>query len=183
MSGDQESRKHCIQILVENRFGVLSRVAGLFSARGYNIESLSVGQGVDPTVAQMTILTTGDDRVVEQITKQLNKLIDVIKVVDLSESPFVSRETVFLKVNTNTRPEDRQEAFRIGEIFRARIVDTSPSTFTFVVTGDAEKIEAMIALMRPLGIKEVVRSGMVAIAREETRPSGRSQKNEGEIPA
>ena len=176
-------KRHHIQILVENRFGVLSRVAGLFSARGYNIESLSVGQGTDPSVAQMTIVTVGDDRVVEQITKQLNKLIDTIKVVDLSESSFVSRETVMVKVNTTTRPEDRQEAFRIAEIFRAHIVDTSPSTYTLMVTGEEEKIEAMIGLLRPLGIKELVRSGAIAIAREEPRPSSRSQRNDGEIPA
>jgi len=183
MKTEQDPKKHYIQILVENRFGVLSRVAGLFSARGYNIESLSVGQGVDPTVAQMTIVTAGDDRVVEQITKQLNKLIDVIKVVDLSESSFVSRETVLVKVNTTTRPDDRQEAFRIAEIFRAHIVDTSPSTFTLMVTGEGEKIDSMINLLRPLGIKEVVRSGMIAIAREETRSSVRHAKHDGEMPA
>ncbi|EQD25325.1 MAG: Acetolactate synthase small subunit [Leptospirillum sp. Group IV 'UBA BS'] len=168
---------------MENRFGVLTRVAGLFSARGYNIESLSVGQGIDPSVAQMTIVTAGDDRVVEQITKQLNKLIDTIKVVDLSESSFVSRETVMVKVNTTTRPEDRQEAFRIAEIFRAHIVDTSPSTYTLMVTGEEEKIEAMIGLLRPLGIKELVRSGAIAIAREEPRHATRTQKHDGELPA
>jgi acetolactate synthase-1/3 small subunit len=183
MNAETPQKKHHIQILVENRFGVLTRVAGLFSARGYNIESLSVGQGTDPSVAQMTIVTVGDDRVVEQITKQLNKLIDTIKVVDLSESSFVSRETVMVKVNTTTRPEDRQEAFRIAEIFRAHIVDTSPSTYTLMVTGEEEKIEAMIGLLRPLGIKELVRSGAIAIAREEPRPSSRSQRNDGEIPA
>nr|EDZ37938.1 MAG: acetolactate synthase small subunit [Leptospirillum sp. Group II '5-way CG'] len=183
MSPDSSQRKHHIQILVENRFGVLARVAGLFSARGYNIESLSVGQGVDPSVAQMTIVTVGDDQVVEQITKQLNKLVDTIKVVDLSESSFVSRETVMVKVNTTTRPEDRQEGFRIAEIFRAHIVDTSPSTYTLMVTGEEEKIEAMIGLLRPLGIKELVRSGTIAIAREESRPSSSSLKQDGEIPA
>ncbi len=183
MTTDSPQKKHHIQILVENRFGVLTRVAGLFSARGYNIESLSVGQGIDPSVAQMTIVTVGDDRVVEQITKQLNKLIDTIKVVDLSESSFVSRETVMVKVNTTTRPEDRQEAFRIAEIFRAHIVDTSPSTYTLMVTGEEEKIEAMIGLLRPLGIKELVRSGAIAIAREEPRHATRNQKHEGELPA
>ncbi len=183
MTPDSPQKKHHIQILVENRFGVLTRVAGLFSARGYNIESLSVGQGIDPSVAQMTIVTVGDDRVVEQITKQLNKLIDTIKVVDLSESSFVSRETVMVKVNTTTRPEDRQEAFRIAEIFRAHIVDTSPSTYTLMVTGEEEKIEAMIGLLRPLGIKELVRSGAIAIAREEPRHATRTQKHDGELPA
>ncbi len=183
MSADPSQRKHHIQILVENRFGVLTRVAGLFSARGYNIESLSVGQGIDPSVAQMTIVTVGDDRVVEQITKQLNKLVDTIKVVDLSESSFVSRETVMVKVNTTTRPEDRQEAFRIAEIFRAHIVDTSPSTYTLMVTGEEEKIEAMVGLLRPLGIKELVRSGTIAIAREDLRSAPKGSRHDGEIPA
>jgi len=176
-------KRHYIQVLVENRFGVLSRVAGLFSARGYNIESLSVGAGQDPDVAQMTIVTVGDDHVVEQITKQLNKLIDTIKVVDLSLTPFVCRETVMVKVNTTTRPEDRQEAFRIAEIFRAHIVDTSPSTYTLMVTGEEEKIEAMIGLLRPLGIKELVRSGTIAIAREEVKPSSKTARHESEITA
>ena len=170
-SRTREPMEHIISLLVENRYGALSRIAGLFSGRGYNIESLSVGTTLDPTVSQMTIVTRGDDRVIEQIIKQLNKLIDVIKVVDLSEKNFVERECALIKIHTQ-RPEDREEALRITEIFRARVVDSSPTTYTIEVTGDRDKIEAILNLLRPLGIKEVVRSGRIAIAREEIRVPG-----------
>jgi len=158
---------HIISVLVENKFGVLSRVAGLFSGRGFNIESLSVAPSLDPTVSMMTIVTSGDDRIIEQIVKQLNKLIDVIKVVDLNEMEFVSRETALIKVHT--RPEDRAEALRITDIFRASVIDSTPTTYTLEVTGDSKKIEAIINLLQPLGIKELVRTGRVAIAREPIR--------------
>lgn len=176
-----EIQKHFIQVVVENKFGVLSRVAGLFSARGFNIDSLSVAPGIDPTVSQMTIETQGDDHVVEQIVKQLNKLIDVIKVVDLSEFSFLCRETLLIRVNT-ARPGDREEAFRISEIFRARIVDSSPATYTIEVTGDTEKIEAILNFLKPLGIKEIIRSGKIAISREEQHGGHRPSKHsiEGE---
>lgn len=170
-----EIRKHFIQIQVENRFGVLSRVAGLFSARGFNIDSLSVAPGIDPSVSQMTIETQGDEHVVEQIIKQLNKLIDIIKVVDLAEFSFLSRETLLIRVNTNSRPGDRDEAFRIVEIFRAKIIDSSPTTYTIEVTGDENKIEAILNFLKPLGIKDVIRTGKVAIAREDQRVSGKNQ--------
>ena len=159
--------EHIISLLVENKFGVLARVAGLFSARGYNIESLSVGPTTDPTMAMITIVTTGDDRIIEQITKQLNKLIDMIKVVDLTEHSYVERETVLVKIHT--RAEDRAEVFRIIEIFRAKIVDSTPATYTVEITGDREKVEAFINQLRPLGIKELVRSGRIAIMRDEVR--------------
>jgi acetolactate synthase-1/3 small subunit len=159
--------EHIISLLVENKFGVLARVAGLFSARGFNIESLSVGPSADPTMSMITIVTTGDDRIIEQITKQLNKLIDTIKVVDLTEHSYVERETVLVKIHT--RAEDRAEVFRIIEIFRARIVDSTPSTYTVEITGDREKVEAFINQLRPLGIKELVRSGRIAIMRDEVR--------------
>lgn len=158
---------HIISVLVENKFGVLSRVAGLFSGRGFNIESLSVAPSLDPTVSMMTIVTSGDDRIIEQIVKQLNKLIDVIKVVDLNEMEFVSRETALIKVHT--KPEDRAEALRITDIFRANVIDSTPGTYTLEVTGDSKKIEAIINLLQPLGIKELVRTGRVAIAREPIR--------------
>jgi acetolactate synthase-1/3 small subunit len=158
---------HIISVLVENKFGVLSRVAGLFSARGFNIESLSVAPSLDPTMSMMTIVTSGDERIIEQIVKQLNKLIDVIKVVDLNEMEFVSRETALIKVHT--RPEDRAEALRITDIFRANVIDSTPTTYTLEVTGDSKKIEAIINLLQPLGIKELVRTGRVAIAREPIR--------------
>ncbi|MBA2252658.1 MAG: acetolactate synthase small subunit [Nitrospirales bacterium] len=159
--------EHIISVTVENKFGVLSRVAGLFSGRGFNIESLSVAPTLDPTMSMMTIVTSGDDRIIEQIVKQLNKLIDVIKVVDLNETEFVERETALIKVHT--KPEDRAEALRITDIFRANIIDSTPSTYTIEVTGDIKKVEAMINLLQPLGIKELIRTGRVAIARESIR--------------
>ncbi len=159
--------RHTISVLVENKFGVLSRVSGLFSGRGYNIESLSVGETIDPQVSIMTIVTTGDDWVIEQITKQLNKLIDVIKVTDLTELDHVEREMVLVKVSP--RQENKAEVLRIAEIFRGRVVDSSPNTYTIEITGDEKKIEAFIELMKPMGIKEFVRTGKVAIAREITK--------------
>ena len=159
--------EHIISVTVENKFGVLSRVAGLFSGRGFNIESLSVAPTLDPTMSMMTIVTSGDDRIIEQIVKQLNKLIDVIKVVDLNETEFVERETALIKVHT--KPEDRAEALRITDIFRASVIDSTPSTYTIEVTGDIKKVEAMINLLQPLGIKELIRTGRVAIARESLR--------------
>jgi len=161
--------EHIVSILVENRFGVLSRVSGLFSGRGFNIESISVGETMDPAVSLMTIVTQGDDRIIEQIIKQLNKLIDVIKVIDLTEAEFVERETALIKINA--RAEDRAEALRITDIFRARIVDSSPTTYTIELTGDSNKLQAIINLLRPLGIKELVRTGRIAISREEIRAS------------
>ncbi len=159
--------EHIVSVMVENKFGVLSRVAGLFSGRGFNIESLSVAPSLDPTTSLMTIVTRGDDRIIEQIVKQLNKLIDVIKVVDLNETEFVARETALIKVHT--KPEDRAEALRIADIFRANVIDSTPTTYTIEVTGDIKKIEAIINLLQPLGIKELARTGRVAIAREPVR--------------
>ncbi|HEY5648714.1 MAG TPA: acetolactate synthase small subunit [Nitrospiria bacterium] len=169
--------EHIISVLVENKFGVLSRVSGLFSGRGFNIESLSVGPTMDPSVSLMTLVTRGDDRIVEQIMKQLNKLIDVIKVVDLSEGSFVARETVLIKINT--RGEDRAEALRITDIFRARVIDSTPSTYTIEVSGDTNKIEAILNLLRPLGIKDLVRTGRIAIAREELKVIPQERKRFG----
>jgi acetolactate synthase-1/3 small subunit len=156
--------RHTISVLVENKFGVLSRVSGLFSGRGYNIESLSVGETIDPQISIMTIVTTGDDQIIEQITKQLNKLIDVIKVTDMKELEHVEREMVLVKVAP--RQQDKSEVLNLTEIFRGRIVDSSQKTYTIEITGDEKKIEAFIELMKPMGIKEFVRTGKVAIARE-----------------
>jgi acetolactate synthase-1/3 small subunit len=159
--------RHTISVLVENKFGVLSRVSGLFSGRGYNIESLSVAETTDPQVSIMTIVTTGDDWIIEQISKQLNKLIDVIKVTDLTELDHVEREMVLIKVSP--RQENKAEVLRTAEIFRGRVVDSSPNTYTIEITGDEKKIEAFIELMKPMGIKEFVSTGKVAIAREISR--------------
>jgi len=156
--------RHIITILVENKFGVLSRVSGLFSGRGYNIESLTVGPTLEKGISQITLVTIGDDNIIEQITKQLNKLIDVIKVTDLTEFEHVEREMALIKVKPKT--ELRAEALRIADIFRGRIVDSSQKTYTIQVTGDEGKITAIIDLLRPLGIMEVMRTGKVAIARE-----------------
>jgi acetolactate synthase-1/3 small subunit len=156
--------RHTISVLVENKFGVLSRISGLFSGRGYNIESLSVGETTDPQVSIMTIVTTGDDWIIEQITKQLNKLIDVIKVVDMTELDHVEREMVMIKVAP--RQEDKAEVLRIAEIFRGRVVDSSQKTYTIEITGDEKKIAALLELLKPMGIKEFVRTGKIAIARE-----------------
>jgi len=166
--------EHIISVLVENKFGVLSRIANLFSGRGYNIETLSVAPTLDASMSMMTIVTSGDDRIIEQIVKQLNKLIDVIKVVDLNESEFVEREMALIKVHT--RQEDRAEALRIADVFRAKVVDSTPTTYTIEVTGDVNKVEAAINLLQPLGIKELVRTGRVAIAREPVRSTAAQTK-------
>ncbi|MEN8264988.1 MAG: acetolactate synthase small subunit [Nitrospirota bacterium] len=156
--------RHTISALVENKFGVLSRISGLFSGRGFNIESLSVGETIDPAVSLMTIVTTGDDQIVEQITKQLNKLIDVIKVVDYMEIDHVERELVLIK--SAPKKADKAEFLKLAEIFRGRIIDSGSNTFTVEVTGDEKKMAAFIELIKPFGIKEFVRTGKVAIGRE-----------------
>jgi acetolactate synthase I/III small subunit len=164
MSGNgSEPRKHTIAVLVENKFGVLSRVAGLFSARGYNIESLSVGETLDPTVSRMTLVVRGDEFVIEQVMKQLHKLIDVIKVNDLTDESHVERELVLVRVNAE--PQHRAEILRVGDIFRAKVVDVTPVSYVLEATGDEGKIDAMLELLRPLGVQEVVRTGRVAISR------------------
>jgi acetolactate synthase-1/3 small subunit len=159
--------EHIISVLVENKFGVLARVAGLFSARGYNIESLSVAATLDPTTSRITIVTVGDDRIIEQIMKQLNKVVEVLEVVDLTETDFLDRETALIKVHTKL--EHRDEAVRIADIFRAKIVDSSLTTYTIEITGDVDKVEALINMLKPLGIKELIRTGRIGIARETTR--------------
>lgn len=155
--------RHTISVLVENEFGVLSRVAGLFSGRGFNIESLSVAETADPTISRMTIVTVGNDQIIEQILKQLNKLIPVIKVVDFSGTDTVDREMVMVKVNAEN--ETRTEVLRLVDIFRGKIVDVAPRSYTIEMTGDEGKVDAFLALLRPVGIKDIVRTGKIAIAR------------------
>src|SRR6266403_5429 len=163
MQNGSGPRKHTIAVLVENKFGVLSRVDGLFSARGYNIESLSVGETLDPSVSRMTLVVAGGACVIEQDMKQLHKLIDVIKVINLSEETHVEREMLLVRVNAE--PAARAEILRVADIFRAKVVDVTSASYTLEVTGEESKIEAILELLRPFGVQEVVRTGKVAIAR------------------
>lgn len=171
--------RHVITLLVENEFGVLARVAGLFSGRGFNIESLCVAETLDPTVSTMTIVTRGDDQIIEQVLKQLNKLISVIKVVDLIDKDYVEREMVLLKVAATN--DTREEILRIVDIFRGKVVDVGSKTYTLEVTGDDKKINAILGLLKPLGIKELVRTGHVAMVRGSkalTEPSPKHEEKE-----
>jgi acetolactate synthase I/III small subunit len=155
--------RHTISILVENEFGVLARVAGMFSGRGFNIESLSVAETMDPTVSRITLVTRGDDQVLEQIEKQLNKLIAVIKVIDFTDTAHVERELVLIKVAADER--SRGEIVNIVDIFRGKIIDVSRRSYVIEVTGAEDKIDALIELLKPIGIKEIVRTGRVAMFR------------------
>jgi len=167
--------RHTISILVENEFGVLSRIAGLFSGRGYNIENLSVNTTLDPTVSRVTLQSSGDAAVIEQITKQLNKLVSVIKVVDMSEAEHVERELALIKVTADSKT--RPEVLNIVNIFRAKIVDVSPKDCIIEITGSHSKIEAMPTLLRPIGVKEIAKTGKAALFRGERLLTVGSQKN------
>ena len=157
-------KKHTISALVENHFGVLASVAGLFSSRGFNIDSLSVGETEDPSISRMTIVVNGDDRILEQVMKQLNRLVDVIKVIDLTVQDYVDRELLLIKVSTSKTA--RSEIMEIVHVFRGRIVDISPTTMTVEATGTEAKTNAIIGMLRPFGIKEIARTGKVALLRE-----------------
>jgi acetolactate synthase-1/3 small subunit len=155
--------RHLISALVENQFGVLARIAGMFSSPGYNIDSLAVGETVDPTVSRVTIVTHGDDVVIEQIIKQMRKLIDVIRVLDLTEESHVERELVLVKVACDKT--SRGEIMQVVSIFRARIIDVSPSSMVVEVVGTQDKIEALLDQFKPYGIMEVVRTGAIGLFR------------------
>lgn len=155
--------QHTITALVENRPGVLARVSGLFARRGFNIESLAVSITDDPSVSRMTIVVAGDDTVLEQINKQLNKLIEVIKVIDYTDMVFVERELAMIKVNAETK--NRAEIMQLVDIFRAKIIDISDKTFTVEVTGSGAKVDAIEKLLEPYGIIEMVRTGRIALGR------------------
>ncbi len=157
-------KRHTISVLVENKFGAFVRVAGMFSAKGYNIDSLSVGPTEEEDISRMTIVTRGDDQIIEQITKQLNKLIDTIKVVDLTFESFVERELVLVKVTATQT--SRPEIMQIAEIFRAKVVDISAKSLTLEATGSQQKVDAIIKMLKPFGIKELARTGRVALKRE-----------------
>jgi len=161
---EEHLKQHTISLLVENRFGTLNRIAGMFAAKGYNIDSLTVGPTEEEDISRMTIVTRGDDQIMEQISKQLNKLIDVIKVIDLTFDSFVERELALIKVQSTTTT--RSEIMQISEIFRAKVVDVSPRTLTLEATGSQQKVDAIINMLKPFGLKEVARTGRVAVKRE-----------------
>ena len=157
--------RHIISILLENEAGALSRVAGLFSARGYNIESLAVAPTEDPSLSRMTLVTRGDDAIIEQITKQLNKLVDVVKLQDLTEGAHIEREMMLVKARAVG--SDREEIKRLIDIFRGRVIDVTDTTYTMELTGDSEKLDAYLRALDPKLLLEVVRSGSNGIARGE----------------
>jgi acetolactate synthase-1/3 small subunit len=156
--------QHTISILVENKFGVLTRVAGLFSGRGYNIDTLNVGPTQDPALSRMTVVTHGDDATLEQIVKQLNKLPNVLKVQSFQEGEYVDRELVLAKVNVDSA--SRAEVMQITDIFRAKIVDVQPRTLTIEITGSSSKVEKFLDLMKTFGVVELTRTGQVAMPRK-----------------
>ena len=156
--------RHTISVLVENKFGVLTRVAGLFSGRGYNIDTLNVGPTHDPVLSRMTIVTTGDDATLEQIVKQLNKLPDVLKVQNFSEGEYVDRELVLVKVAVDSK--SRAEVMQITDIFRAKIVDVQPKSLTIEITGNDSKVGKFLDLMQTFGVSDVTRTGKAAMPRK-----------------
>jgi len=172
--------KHVISVLVDNEPGVLSRISGLFSGRGFNIESLNVAETLDPSISRMTLVTRGNDQIIEQIIKQLNKLVNVIKVLDLTGSEYVDREMALIKVTAESA--SRAEVLRIADIFRGQVVDVSAKSYTLEITGNDQKIQAVIDLLAPIGIMEIVRTGKVAIARvkkEGGNSGGKQEKESG----
>lgn len=156
--------KHILSILVDNEPGVLSRIAGLFSGRGFNIESLCVAETTDPLVSRITLVTVGEPPIIEQIEKQLNKLVNVIKVHELTGKKFVQRELALIKIIA--KPEHRAEILRIVDIFRCKVVDIGPEHYTVEVTGDEGKMEAILNIFKPIGIKEIAKTGIIALFRE-----------------
>ncbi len=155
--------RHTISVLVENKFGVLTRVAGLFSGRGYNIDSLNVAPTHDSTLSRMTIVTRGDDATVEQICKQLEKLIDSVKVIDYSKTDYIDRELVLVKVAANS--QNRAEICQMAELFRAKVVNVQPDNLVIEITGAEGKINQFLALLKDFGIQDLTRTGVVALPR------------------
>jgi acetolactate synthase-1/3 small subunit len=162
---DEKEKRHILSMLVDNQPGVLSRVAGFFSGRGFNIDSLCVSETTDPVISRITLVAMGDMAVLEQIKKQLNKLINVIKVLDFTDVEHVQRETALVKMRA--KPEHRAEILRMADIFRSRVVDVGSEFYTVEITGDEGKINAFLRLVKHMGIKEIARTGVVALAREK----------------
>jgi len=157
--------KHIISVLLENRFGAFNRVATMFSGKGFNIQSISIGETETPDISRMTLVTSGDDKIIEQVVKQLNRLIDTIKVIDLTSSPTIVRELALISVFY--QKGTRAEIMNICEIFRGNVVDINNKTLTLEITGPPDKIDAAINVLMPYGIKEIARSGTVALKRGE----------------
>ena len=158
-------QRHTISLLVDNQPGVLSRIAGMFSGRGFNIESLCVAETVDPLVSRITLVTSGDELIIEQINKQLNKLVNVIKVQDLTGTNFVERETALIKVKASSA--QKAEILRLVDIFKCKVVNVNTTSYIIEVTGTGEKLEALLKLLKPMGIKEIARTGTSALARNK----------------
>ena len=156
---------YTLSVLVENHPGVLAKIAGLLSGRGFNIRSIAAGETEDPTVTRITMVVAGDDRIIDQVKKQLNRLVDVIRVTDLTELPSVDRELALVKVASTV--SRRAEVFQIADVFRAKVVDMAHKSLTVEVTGVTDKVEALIEMLQPFGIKEIVRTGKISIARGE----------------
>lgn len=155
--------RHTITVIVENKFGVLARIAGMFSGRGFNIDTLNVGPTLNPSMSRMTLVVRGDDKVLEQVTRQLEKLVDVIEVTDFRANGYVDRELALLRVHTG--PDTRAEIIQICEIFRAKIIDLQPAKLVIELTGTEDKIIKFLGLMEPFGIEDLTRTGKVALAR------------------
>ena len=168
---------HVLSMLVENHQGVLSRIAGLFSGRGYNLESITVGVTTDPQVSRITLVCKGDDNVIDQIKKQLNKLIDVIKVTDLSPLPSLHRELTLIKVRA--KPNQRGEVFQVADVFRARVLDVGIDSMVLEVTGSSDKIDNFIAVLQPYSLREVARSGLISMERGRKQPGPKPQQRKG----
>ncbi len=155
--------RHTISVLVENKFGVLARISTLFAARGFNIDSLSVGETENPDVSRMTIIVQGDDRILEQVEKQLNKLVDVIKVLDFQQTKHIERDLALLKVKVDKH--NRSEIMQMVDVFRAKIIDVAQDSIIVEITGTEDKVDALMELFKPFGIKEMSRTGVIAMAR------------------
>ena len=164
--------RHTISLFVDNESGVLSRVAGLFSARGFNIESLNVAETLDPDTSRITLVTTGDDFIIEQVIKRFNNMVNVIWVDDLTEETRVEREMILIRVEA--KQDTRAEILRMADIFRAKVIDVGAESYTLELTGDKEKVNAFMDLLEPMGIKEIARTGTVAMKRDS------KNNNEGE---
>ncbi len=162
--------KHVLSVLVENKFGVLARISTLIAGRGFNIESLAVGQTEDPSASRMTIVVDGDNKVLEQVKKQLNRLIDVISILDLTKGEFLDRELILCKVTVTSKT--RPEVVEVARTLQAEVADVGVKTLTILLVGDQNKVRTMLGLLEPYGIKEVVRTGRIALARDKSGNSG-----------